>query len=200
MVTATTTRKMDADLPVLSGPAEPHWYAAYTCANHEKRIAAQLADRQIQHFLPLYETVHRWKDRRVRLELPLFPGYLFVRIPLKEKLRVLELPSVVRLVGFGERPAALPEAEIETLRQGLGSELRAQPHPYLAKGRHVRIVRGPLSGMEGILLRIKGNLRIVLSVDLILRSVAVDVEAGAVIPLGSPDRLQENPPAGPRHH
>src|SRR5215470_4543476 len=80
--------------------AERHWYAAYTCANHEKRIAAELQARTVEHFSPLYSSVRRWKDRRVNLELPLFPGYVFVRLALSDRLRVLQIPSVVRLVGF----------------------------------------------------------------------------------------------------
>lgn len=156
---------------------EPRWYAAYTCANHEKQVAAQLRERSVEHFLPLYDTVHRWKDRRVRLQLPLFPGYVFVRLALRDRLNVLQVPSVARLVGFGGGfPAALPETEIETLRAGLCGGLRAQPHPYLSVGRRVRIVNGPLAGMEGILLRRKGNLRVVLSLDLIMRSIAVEAD------------------------
>jgi len=95
------------------------WYAAYTCANHEKRVADHLAGRGVEYFLPLYETVHRWKDRRVRLQLPLFPGYVFVRLPLAQRLRVLQAPGVARLVGFGDMPAPLADADIEALRKGL---------------------------------------------------------------------------------
>jgi transcription antitermination factor NusG len=171
--------------------AEAGWYAAYTCANHEKRIAEQLRERRIEYFLPLYEAVRRWKDRRVRLELPLFPGYIFVHLPLKERLRVLELPSVVRLVGFGGQPMALPEAEINALRNGLRGEMRAQPHPYLAAGRRVRLARGPLAGLEGVLLRRKGNFRLVLTVELILRSIAVDVDAADVLPVGNVGKESE---------
>jgi len=155
---------------------QPRWYAAYTCANHEKRVREQLQQRSVEHFLPLYESVRRWKDRRVRLHLPLFPGYVFVRLALRERLRVLEIPSVVRLVGFNGYPTALPDDEMEALRCGLG-QLNSQPHPYLTVGRRVRIIRGPLEGREGILIRKKGLLRVVLSVDLILRSVAVEVDA-----------------------
>jgi transcription antitermination factor NusG len=162
---------------------EPRWYAAYTCANHEKRIAKQLEERGIEHFLPLYETVHRWRDRRMRLKVPLFPGYVFVRLPLRERLRVLTVPSVVHLVGFGDRPMALPDAELESLRNGLNRELRAQPHPYLKAGRRVRVRSGPLAGLEGILLRRKGNFRVVLSIDLIMRSIAVDADIADVLPL-----------------
>src|SRR5215470_10036357 len=84
---------------------EPRWYAAHLCANHEKRVAAELNARNVENFLPLYSSVRRWKDRRVNLQLPLFPGYLFVRLPLRDRLRVLQIPSVVRLVGFGGSPS-----------------------------------------------------------------------------------------------
>jgi transcription antitermination factor NusG len=164
--------------------AQPRWYAAYTCPRHEKSVAGQLTGRGVEFYLPLYETVSRWKDRRVRLSLPLFPGYVFVRIPLCERLRVLGVPSVVRLVGFTGRPAPLPEEEIESLRNGL-STLRAEPHPFLKAGRRVRIVQGPLQGLEGVLLRRKGRYRLVISLDLIQRSICVDVDADSLQPTGS---------------
>jgi transcription antitermination factor NusG len=161
---------------------EPRWYAAYSYANHEKRVAEQLAQRSVEHFLPLYESVRRWKDRRVRLELPLFPGYVFVHLALRDRLRVLQIPSVVRLVGFGGLPAALPDEQVEILRAGLAGQLRAEPHPLLTVGRRVRIVRGPLAGLAGILQRKKSNFRFVLSVELIQRAIAVDVDAADVQP------------------
>jgi transcription antitermination factor NusG len=164
---------------------EARWYAAYTCANHEKQVAEQLRERGVEHFLPLYETVHRWRDRRVRLHLPLFPGYIFVRLPLRERLRVLQVPSVVRLVGFGDGlPTALPEEEITTLRNGLAGAHNAQPHPYLTAGRRVSIINGPLAGMEGILQRRKGNYRVVICVDLIMRAISVEADVADVAPLG----------------
>jgi transcription termination/antitermination protein NusG len=163
---------------------ELRWYAAYTCANHEKRVGEQLHGRAVEHFLPLYEAVHRWKDRRVRLQLPLFPGYVFVRLALRDRSRVLQIPSVVRLVGFNGQPAALPDEEVEALRDGLARQLRAEPHPYLTVGRRVRILRGPLEGSEGILIRKKGLLRVVLSVDLIMRSVALEIDSADVKPVG----------------
>ena len=161
------------------------WYAAYTSANHEKRVAEQFGRKEIEHFLPLYEAVHRWKDRRVRLQLPLFPGYVFVRLPLSEKLKVLQVPGVSRLVGFGDRPVALPEEEIEGLRIGMRRDVKMEPHPYLSQGRRVRIIKGPLTGMEGILLRKRANLRLVLSIELIMRSIVVDVDSMDVRPLNS---------------
>ncbi len=157
--------------------ADPHWYAAYTCANHEKRVAEQLVQREVEHFLPTFEAVRRWKDRRVRLQVPLFSGYVFVRLALQDRLRVLRVPSIVRLVGFNGQPVPLPDTEIEALRFGLAARLHATPHPYLTVGRRVRIRCGPLEGVEGILIRKKNALRVVLSIDLIMRSASVEVDA-----------------------
>src|SRR5262249_37318701 len=151
-----------------------HWYAAYTCANHEKRVAGELGARDVEHFLPVYSSVRRWRDRRVNLELPLFPGYVFVRLALRDRLHVVQIPSVVRLVGFNGLPAVLPDREMEILRLGLSETLRAEPHPFLTVGRRVRIKSGPLAGIQGILVRKKGSFRFVLSVDLIQRSIIAD--------------------------
>jgi len=159
------------------------WYAAYTCANHEKRVAAELGAREVEHFLPLYSSARRWKDRRVMLDLPLFPGYVFVRLALSERLRVVQIPSVVRMVGFGGLPTALPDTEMEILRSGLSQSLRAAPHPFLTVGRRVRITAGPFAGLEGILKKRKSSLRVVVSLELIQRSVAVDVDAADVRPV-----------------
>jgi transcription antitermination factor NusG len=169
--------------PLPQATSEPRWYAAYTCANHEKRVAEQLGVRQMEHFLPLYASVRRWKDRRVTLELPLFPGYVFVRMPLRDRLQVQTVPGVARLVGFDGTPAALRDDEIEVLRASLGGAVRAEPHPYLTAGRRVRVKSGPLAGMEGVLLRRKGSFRLVISIELIQRSVAVDADAADVEPI-----------------
>jgi len=162
--------------------SQARWYAAYTCAKHEKRVAAELGARDVEHFLPLYSSMRRWRDRRVQLELPLFPGYVFVRLPLSERLRVVQIPSVVRLIGFGGLPTALPDTEMEILRAGLCQSLRAEPHPFLNVGRRVRIASGPFAGLEGILKRKKNNLRVVVSLELIQRSVSVDVDTADVRP------------------
>lgn len=156
---------------------QPRWYAVHTCANHEKRVAQQLAEREVEQFLPLFESLRRWKDRRVRLQLPLFSGYVFVRMPLRNRLRVLALPSVVRLVGFGGLAAPIADEEIETLRHTLLPQLHAQPHPFLTKGMRVRILDGPLKGAEGMLLRRKSGCRVVLSMDLIARAASVEIDA-----------------------
>lgn len=156
--------------------AESHWYAAYTRAQHEKRVAEQLAERAVEHFLPLYSCVRHWKDRHVRLELPLFPGYVFVRLAQHDRLRVLQIPSVACLVGFGGSPTPLEEAEVEAIRACLKQGIRAEPYLFLTIGRRVRIRTGPLAGFEGVLVRRRGRSRIILSLDLISRSVAVDVD------------------------
>jgi transcription antitermination factor NusG len=176
----------DAVLPLEY--VEARWYAAYTSANHEKRVAEQLVQRSVEHFLPLYASVRKWKDRRVKLDLPLFPGYVFVQMALRDRLQVMQIPGVANLVGFGGTPTALPEGEIAALRTSLGSGVRAEPHPFLAVGRRVRMKRGAFEGMQGILLRRKGKLRLVLSIELIMRSVVIDVDAadvGPAIPSGT---------------
>jgi transcription antitermination factor NusG len=168
--------------PLPRSIVEPHWYAAYTYANHEKRVAAELAVRQVEHFLPVYGSVRRWKDRKVHLDLPLFPGYVFLRLALREKLRVLQVPSVVRLVGFDGTPAVLPDEEMEALRNALTMQLNAQPHPYLNAGRRVRIAYGPLRGLEGIVVHRKNQARLVISLDLIMRAVSVEIDEADLRP------------------
>lgn len=160
-----------------------HWYALSTCANHEKRVAQQLRMRSIPYFLPVYESVRKWQDRRKRLELTLFPGYIFVRIHLQDRLRVLELASVVRLVSFGGLPYALPDGEIEALQKIPSCRLQAEPYCHPVLGKRARIIRGPLQGMEGTLVRKKGSVRLVLSIDMIRQSASVEVDAMDVEPL-----------------
>jgi transcription antitermination factor NusG len=161
---------------------QPHWYAVYTRSRHEKTVAEQLVHKSVEHFLPLYETIRKWRNGRFKVHLPLFPGYLFVYIPLQERLQVLEVPGVVQLVGSSGVPLALPQAEIETIRDAMTKGLQAHPHPYLKVGSRVRISSGPLEGLHGILLRKKGKLRLVVSVDLIMRSISIDVDESEVEP------------------
>jgi transcription antitermination factor NusG len=160
--------------------SRPFWYAAYTCANHEKKAAKEISNRGVENFLPVYQTVRQWSDRRIELELPLFPGYVFVRLALRDRLKVLQVPGVSRLVGFGGLPAALPEEQIDTLRAGLNKRFRPEPHSYLTVGRRVRLKSGPLAGMQGILLRHLGNIRVVISVELIHRAIVVHADSADV--------------------
>lgn len=154
-----------------------HWYALYTNARHERVVARQLEERRIETFLPLYRAWHRWKDRRKQVELALFPSYVFVRIEEKDKLRVLKVAGAVHVVSFNGQMAALPEREIEALRNALEHDVCAEPCPYLRVGRRVRVIRGPMAGAEGILSRKKDKCRVVISVDVLMRSVAVELDA-----------------------
>jgi transcription antitermination factor NusG len=161
---------------------EPLWYAAYTNANHEKRVTQQLEQRSIEHFLPLYESTRCWKDRRVRLQMPLFPGYVFVKLALRDRLKLLQIPGVVQLVSFNGQPAPLPQEDIQAIRNCLERSQQVEPHPYLKTGRRVRVVSGPLQGLEGIILRRKNKTRFVLTFELIMRSVAVEIDETELMP------------------
>jgi transcription termination/antitermination protein NusG len=167
---ANLNRRSDAD-------AMASWYAAYTCAHHEKHVARQLEEKNINCFLPLYRSIRRWKDRVKELDFPLFPGYVFVQVAPEERLRVLQTSSVVRFVSFGGYPAALDDGEVEGLRNGVANGMKVEPCPFLKVGQRVCVKHGPLAGVEGILVRKKDYLRLVLSIDLLMRSVAVEVQA-----------------------
>ena len=158
------------------------WFAAYTTPRHEKHVSDLLAQRQIEAFLPLYRTTRQWKKSHPAvLELPLFPAYVFVRIAREARGAVLGTPGVLSIVGSSREPWALPDFEIEALRSGL-LERKVEPHPYLAVGEKVRITAGAMAGVEGILIRRKNDLRVVLSLDMIMRSVAVEIDADDVEP------------------
>jgi transcription antitermination factor NusG len=159
---------------------DPRWYAAYTSPHHEKWVAGQMSDHRIECFLPTYKSVRRWKDRQKKLDLPLFPGYVFVRIALKDRLEVLRLAGVVQFVAFQGKPAALPERDIEALRIGTNGKAALEPHPYLKSGCRVRIRSGPMAGIEGILTRRKDSFRVVIAIELIMRSVALEVDAADI--------------------
>ncbi len=157
------------------------WYAVYTCVRHEKKVAEQMERRRMQGFVPLYRATHRWKDRRKEVVLALFPGYVFVHLALQDRLRVLEIPGVVSLVGSQDKPTPLAAEEIEPFRRAAGS-VPMEPHPYLRTGLRVRLRRGPMVGLEGILLRRKEGLRLVVSIEILMRSVAVEVDEMDVEP------------------
>jgi transcription antitermination factor NusG len=163
-------------------PDKP-WHAAYTCPRHEKYVAQQLVRRQIGSFLPMYSSVRRWKDRRKRIDLPLFPGYVFVQMTERNRLDILRLPGVVQLVCFQGKPATIAPSEIEALRNGSSSSVVIQPHPYLQEGRRVRIISGPMVGTEGIYVRRKQQTRLVISISLIQRSVAMEIGEADVEPI-----------------
>lgn len=153
------------------------WFAVYTLSCREKQVSRHFDIHEIEHFLPVTRSRRRWKNGcTVVVEQPLFPGYLFVRIPRANRIRVLEVPGVHSIVGTGKDPVALPNFEIEALRRGVDI-LKMEPTPYLNVGERATILRGPLEGMTGIVVRKKNGLRFVLSLELIMKSVAVEVEA-----------------------
>jgi transcription antitermination factor NusG len=162
------------------------WFAAYTTPRHEKHVGEVLAERNIEYFLPLYRTMRQWKKSSpVLLELPLFPCYLFVRINRAARGTVLSLPGVVSIVGSAREPWPLPQLEVEALR--IGAKLgKAQPHPYLRVGERVRIKSGLMAGVEGILVRKKNEVRFVLTLEAIMRSVAVEVDASELESVDQP--------------
>lgn len=160
-----------------------HWYAAYTRPNHEKKVAEQLELRNIEQLLPLYRAMREWKDRKVNLMRPLFPGYVFVHTSLRERLRVLEVPGIASLVGFGNQPVCMPEEDIQFLRRCMNHKADVEPYPYASVGSRVRVKSGPLAGLRGVVVRLKNRRRLVLSFDLIQRSATVEADQIDIEPL-----------------
>jgi len=158
----------------------PRWYAVYTWARHEKKVAQHFEERGITYFLPLYTAIHRWNKKTARVSLPLFPGYVFVQT-VRHSHRPLEVPGVVHFVGSHKSPAEIPADEIESLQRTMRMGHRMEPHPYLAPGNRVRISSGPMSGITGTIQRTAAGCRIVISVDMIMRSVAVEVDAASLM-------------------
>jgi transcription termination/antitermination protein NusG len=163
---------------------EPRWYAVRTRSRHEKRVREHLAGRPgIEVYLPLWERRSRWKDRIKSVQTPLFPGYCFARFRSSDRLHVLKAFGVVDLVGPGGEPEPIPDAEIDAIRALVGSGLTYEPLPFLAEGMEVEVIRGPLMGVRGRLLRKDRGLRVVLSVRSIRQSVSVEIDASDVVPL-----------------
>jgi transcription antitermination factor NusG len=157
-------------------PEQPRgWWAAYTKHQHEKTVAQLLAIKGAEVFLPLYSEARRWKDRRVNLTLPLFPGYVFVRENPDLRLAVLATPGVFLIVTNGSRVAVIPDAELQNVRRAVEGPRGIQPHPFLNVGERVRIICGPLTGVEGILLRRKNVSRLILSVEMLAQSASLEV-------------------------
>jgi transcription antitermination factor NusG len=161
---------------------EAAWWALYTRHQHEKTVADMLSAKGFEVFLPLYESMRRWKDRNKLLSLPLFPCYVFVRGALDRKLQVVSTPGVHMILYRGEQVALIPEAEIEAIRTTVEGPFHVEPHPYLKCGERVRVTRGSLEGVEGVLVRKKNLYRLVLSVDMLAQSVAVEINASDVEP------------------
>jgi len=162
-----------------SGVGGP-WCAIYTRHQHEKTIAQSLSTKGLEVFLPLYNATRRWKDRTVHLSLPLFPCYLFLRGMQERKLEVVTTPGIISILSINGETAVVPENEIESIRKAIEWGNRVEPHPFLRRGDKVRVISGPLQGLEGILVRKKNLYRLVLSVEILKRSAAVEVDVSAV--------------------
>ncbi len=156
------------------------WYALYTRHQHEKSIAQHLGQLGFNVFLPLYREVHQWKDRRKSVILPLFPSYVFFAGDLNRIFEILNVPGVCSLVSSRGKVSAIPASELEAVRRAVTSRLAIEPHPFLRCGERVRVHSGPMAGVEGIVTRKKGSLRLVLPVEILNRSVSVEVEEAHV--------------------
>jgi len=159
------------------------WWVLYTRHQHEKTVAEMLSEKGFEVFLPLYESIRRWKDRKKLLNLPLFPCYVFVQGGIDRRLQVVTTPGIYTILFHGERVAIVPEAEIQAIRRIVEGKFRVEPHPFLKCGERVRVTRGSLEGVEGILVRKKNLYRLVISVDMMAQAVAVEIDADDVEPV-----------------
>jgi len=172
----------------------PSWYAVHVRSNFEKRVSIDLATRGVECYVPAVKETHTWTDRKRTIEVPLFPGYVFTRIYDTPALRhvVLRSPGAVRILGHGGLIEAVPTAEVEAIQRLLQANIPLLAHPLLREGAMVRIWRGPLKDLEGLLVRIKSQTRLVLSVELLSRSVSTEVDASDVEPLrGKPLHMMQ---------
>lgn len=154
----------------------PRWYVAYTLPRHEKAVASRLSSQKVTSYLPLYSAVRCWNRRRVEVELPLFPGYVFVRMLLSDRIRVLSRPGIIRLLSVNGDLAVFPEEEMQSLQSSL-RVWKAKPYPFLTSGKQVRIKSGPFVGLEGTILRRKGKMRLLVRLDLIQSAMLLELDA-----------------------
>lgn len=161
------------------------WFAIYTRSRHEKLVAEQLAQKKIPAFLPLKIEVHRWQDRYKKVEMPLFRGYVFAQYEQESPARtsILRTTGVVRIVGFGQQDAAIPGEQIENLRRLLETRQLVHRHRYLQIGERVKVISGALAGLEGILVRVKKQDRLVIAIEPIRQAVAVELSGYEVVPV-----------------
>jgi len=159
------------------------WYALRTRSRHEKIVREQLASQGVEPLLPTVKRLSHWKDRKKEIEVPLFSGYCFVRFTSEQKLPVLKTIGVVEIVGTGHCPEPIPDEEIAAIKTLMTSVLPYDPHPYLYEGMQVEVVRGPLQGVHGILLRKEKRHRLVIGVRLIQQAAAVEIDVTDIVPV-----------------
>lgn len=167
------------------GSSDNGWWAVYTRHQHEKTAADIMSAKGVEVFLPQYNVIRHWKDRRMKLSVPLFPCYLFVRAQLSQRLQIISTPGVNMILRRGEQFAEMTSDEIDVLRRAVDGPFQVEPHPFLQCGERVRVTRGALEGVEGILVRKKNLCRLVLAVDILARAASVEVNAADVMPAGA---------------
>lgn len=170
-------------------PIPERWFALRVKSRCEKAVAMMAQHKGFEEFLPLYQSRRRWSDRLQSVELPFFPGYLFCRLNPQHRLPLLTIPGVLHFVGIGKIPVPIEDSEIAALQTAVRSGLLAEPWPFLEIGQRVRLEEGPLAGLEGILVGTAKQQRILVSVTLLKRSVAVVIDRHWATPLGSSGRL-----------
>jgi transcriptional antiterminator NusG len=169
-----------------------HWYVLHVRPRFEKFVETHLREKGYEIFLPTYEVKRKWSDRMRTVTLPLFPSYVFCRFDVNHRLPILVTPGVNMIVGVGKAPVAVPEEEIGSIRKVIDSGVSTQPWPYLQVGETVRVENGPLEGLSGIVVRAKGEDRLVVSVSLLMRSVSVEIDRNFVKPLSGGTAGQGN--------
>jgi transcription antitermination factor NusG len=174
---------------MVSDPQLP-WYVLQCWVRKETAIAANLQGQGFETFLPKYKVIRKWSDRDKEVEQPLFPGYVFCRFNYSQRRPAVLTPGVLQVVGFGKKPMPVEEKEIEAIQLAIASGVPRQPWPYLEVGERVRIHSGGLTGLEGILINFKGSHRVVLSVSLLQRSVALEVDLSWVTAIEKANALQ----------
>lgn len=164
------------------------WFALRVKSRSEKVVSTIARHKGFEEFLPLYQSRRRWSDRFKSVELPLFPGYVFCRINPEFRLPILTIPGVLSFVGIGRVPAPIDDAEIAAIQTAIGAGLLAEPYPFLEVGQRVRLAEGPLAGLEGLLVEVRKQQRLVVSVSMLKRSVAVEIDRLWVRPLDAGGR------------
>lgn len=160
------------------------WYAIRTRSRHEKLVNQQLTSRGVEAFLPLIDRRRRWKDRWKAVGFPLFPGYCFARFAYQDRLAVVTTVGVVQILGINGRVIPIPDHEVEAVRQLITSTLPFDPHPYLREGMEVEVLRGPLTGLRGVLVRKGSHARLVVAIHLIQEAASVELDSADVRPIG----------------